>query len=120
MLKNKVLLSEKWESGTKTLSNLSKYRAVDVYFWDSEVAPIRCYVYETRIVGGGMASQVSSDGVHTDVQVSLPRSGNAVSFSTVKALHHMSGGTHGTQVNSLPIYKIVGVEPIVPDLMGGA
>lgn len=113
-LKNKVLFDQKWTSGSVDVPGIGNYRAVDIYFWDAEISPVRCYVFDTIVRGGGMVSPVSSNGIHTDLQILLDRSGDTLTWSDVRLLHHNNASSHGTQYTSNAIFKIVGVEPVLP------
>lgn len=112
-LKNKTLYSGDWTSGSITITEIGKYHAVDVYCWKG-VSPVRCYKFDGCFLGGGITSPVSSNGIHTDLQIRFGVTKTKLTWDYVRLLHHNNASSHGTQYTDLPIVKIVGVEPIIP------
>ena len=114
-LKNKVLYSgtAEWNSGSKTVANITKYQTIKVYPWDGYDG-ITLERVGSTFQGTGFATNVSS-GSHTSLAFVLNvTQQDVVTIGVYSLLHHTKGTSHSPLYDGW-IKKIVGVEPIVPD-----
>lgn len=115
-LKNQTLFTGTWTTGTKTITNISKYQTVKVYTWEGYNGVLLERVSNTRIRGEGMVEGISVDTVHTSVGIDLICDGDQVTLQLSKYMHHAGYSNH-RDVGTMGIVKIVGVEPIIPDAL---
>lgn len=122
-LKNKVLYSDtaEWKSGAKTVANITKYQTIKVYPWDGYDG-ITLERVGSTFKGTGFATNVSS-GSHTSLAFVLNvTQEDVVTIGVCSLLHHTKSTSHSALYDGW-IKKIVGIEPIVPDILktiGGA
>lgn len=116
--RNKVLYenSAGWSSGSITVPDADKYSEFDVYLWTSN-NPIRCKLVGNEIRGGGLIQGVSG-GLHTSAIVRIGMSGTALALTMSTVIHHATSSTHG-EITSIPVQKIVGIEPIPAKILSG-
>lgn len=118
-LKNKVLWesSTEWQSGTKTIPGISKYKTILVYPWlDRHGIELERY-NDTTFMGEGMIAKVSSDHLHTSAgYIIYVNENDAASISYEVYMHHAGGSNHQSYGTAW-IRKIVGKEPILPDAL---
>ena len=115
-LKNQTLFTGTWTTGTKTITNISKYQIVKVYTWEVYNAVLLERVSNTRIRGEGMVQGISSIPVHTSVGINLMCDSDQVTLQLSEYMHHSANSSHGGAA-TIGIVKIVGVEPIIPDAL---
>lgn len=114
-LKNKVLYSgtAEWNSGSKTVANITKYQTIKVYPWNGYDG-ITLERIDNKFKGTGFTTGVSS-GSHTSLAFVLQvTQQDEVTIEVGSLLHHTKGASHGVMIDGW-IKEIVGVEPIVPD-----
>lgn len=116
-LKNKVLYSgtAEWNSGSKTVANITKYQTIKVYPWDGYDG-ITLERVDSRFKGTGFATGVSS-GSHTSLAFALKvTQQDEVTIEAASLLHHTKSTSHSPVYDGW-IKKIVGIEPIIPDAL---
>lgn len=115
-LKNQTLFTGTWTTGTKTITNISKYQTVKVYTWEGYNGVLLKRVSNTRMRGEGMVQGISSNTVHTSVGIDLICDSDQVTLQLSEYMHHSGNSNHGGAA-TIGIVKIVGVEPIIPDAL---
>lgn len=116
-LKNKVLYSgtAEWNSGSKTVANITKYQTIKVYPWDGYDG-ITLERVGSKFQGTGFATNVSN-GSHTSLGFVLKvTQQDVVTIEVYSLLHHTKSTSHSALYDGW-IKKIVGIEPIVPDTL---
>ena len=116
-LKNKVLYSgtAEWKSGSKIITNITKYQTIKVYPWGGYDG-ITLERVGSKFKGTGFATGVSS-GSHTSLAFVLQvTQQDEVMIEAGSLLHHTKGTSHSVVVDGW-IKKIVGIEPIIPDAL---
>ncbi|MDO5415232.1 MAG: hypothetical protein Q4F78_07180 [Bacillota bacterium] len=114
-LKNKMLLtlSSNWTSGTKTVTDISKYETIEVFPYDTFGGIICRLEPDDYFRGSGFVQGVSTAFVHFEFSFTV--SGDAL---TVKTCRY--GGRSGTTIwtpETAFIKRIKGVEPKLPDAL---
>ena len=107
-LKNKVLYSgiEEWKSGSKIITNITKYQTIKGYPWDGYDG-ITLERIDNKFKGTGFATGVSS-GSHTSLAFVLQvTQQDEVTIEAGSLLHHTKGTSHSVVVDGW-IKKIVG------------
>lgn len=115
-LKNQTLFTGTWTTGTKTITNISKYQTVKVYTWEGYNGVLLERVSNTRIRGEGMVQGISSNTVHTSVGIDLICDSDQVTLQLSEYMHHTGNSSHGA-ATAINILKIVGVDPIIPQTL---
>lgn len=115
-LKNQTLFTGTWTTGTKTITNISKYQTVKVYTWEGYNGVLLERVSNTRIRGEGMIQGISSNTVHTSVGIDLICDSDQVTLQSSEYMHHTGNSSHKA-ATAINILKIVGVDPIIPQTL---
>lgn len=116
-LKNQVLYSStsEWNSGSKTVANITKYQTIKVYPWDGYDG-ITLERVGSKFQGTGFVTNVSS-GSHTSLAFILNvTQQDVVTIGAYSLLHHTKSASH-SPLHDGWIKKIVGIEPIIPDAL---
>lgn len=115
-LKNQTLFTGFWTTGTKTITNISKYQTVKVYPWEGYNGVLLERISNTRIRGEGMVQGISGNPLHTSVGINLLCDSDQVTLQVSEYMHHNSNSSHGAAA-AIEIVKIVGVDPIIPQIL---
>lgn len=116
-LKNQMLYSStsEWNSGSKTVANITKYQTIKVYPWDGYDG-ITLERVGSKFQGTGFVTNVSS-GSHTSLAFILNvTQRDVVTIGVCSLLHHTKNTSHSTLQNGW-IKKIVGIDPIIPQTL---
>ena len=118
-LKNKVLWEGTWESGSKTIKDISKYQTLMAHTWLGTGTVILArrgdYFY------GGTAVGYPAWMATASFQITV--SGDTATLNEAQYLSHNRSAGHGA-ISTGSLLKIIGIDPILPDalknIIGGA
>ena len=111
-LKNKVLWEGTWESGSKTIQDISKYQAVEVYVGlGSSVTML--YLRDQKLEGGCV---IGYPAWFATAQYTLSLNGDVATL-TAAYLGHRQSSSHAAITTVTSITKIIGIDPILPDAL---
>lgn len=119
-LKNKTLWegSTNWQSGTKTIPGIYKYKTILVYPWTDRNGIELERHNDTTFMGEGMVAYVSTTAsLHTSIGYMLYVNENDATSISYEVYMHHSGGSNHSSYGTAWIKKIVGKEPLLPDAL---